>query len=276
MKNKKSLSTLLRENNEEAYNILTKKIIKNGLIKSFVLVLFIIFAILFLGNVSHLSMISPNLFFIIIFVVLAYILLTVCYYLFSKSNNKAKRIIYQFYDMCSFAGVLISILGFVVLFVFCPTIVDGSSMNNTFYSGDRLLVWHLFYTPKTDDIVIINVSNDYVYNYSSEERFFIKRIVATSGDTVYYQNNSFYVNDELIESNISGSQYEKMTSYNSQSILKDNKIIEGYSIVLGDNRSNSADSRIIGAIMNSDIEGKVIFRFYSEHGSIGLPKKQIK
>ena len=66
-----------------------------------------------------------------------------------------------------------------------------------------------------------------------------------------------------------------MTSYKNESIIdENNRVRDGYSIVLGDNRSNSTDSRIIGAINNSDIEGKVFFRFYSKNGSIGFPKKQ--
>lgn len=146
---------------------------------------------------------------------------------------------------------------------------------NTFYDGDRILVWHMFYEPQKDDIVIINVTNNYIYNYTQTERFFIKRIVATSGDTIYYQDNSFYVNDNLVDSSISLSQFQKMTSYKNESIIdENNRVKDGYSIVLGDNRSNSTDSRIIGAINNSDIEGKVFFRFYSKNGSIGFPKKQ--
>lgn len=273
---KKSLKELFDENKEDAFNSLSKNVIKNGLIKGFILVVLIMVAILFLKNVSNLSIISPNIFFIMIFCVLIYLLATVSYFLFTKNikSNVVIRI-YQAYDMISFAGILISVLSFIILFVFCPTIVDGTSMLNTFYDGDRILVWHMFYEPKNDDIVIINVTNDYVYNYNDDERFFIKRIVATSGDSIYYQNNSLYVNDVLVDNTILENQYKRMISYKGQTIINDdNKIMDGYSIVLGDNRSNSTDSRIIGAINNSDIEGKVFFRFYSKSGSIGFPKKQ--
>lgn len=275
-KQKKSLYEYFEEDFEAAYSKLAHNVIVNGLIKGFILIILIIIAILFLNNVSNLSIISPNLFFLMTFCILIYILSTVAYYLFSKTRRTNTVIrIFQVYDMISFAGVLVSSLSFIVLFIFCPTIVEGGSMMNTFYDGDRILVWHMFYEPQKDDIVIINVTNNYIYNYTQTERFFIKRIVATSGDTIYYQDNSFYVNDNLIDSFISLSQFQKMTSHKNESIIdENNRVKDGYSIVLGDNRSNSIDSRIIGAINNSDIEGKVFFRFYSKNGSIGFPKKQ--
>ncbi len=156
-------------------------------------------------------------------------------------------------------------------------------MNNTLASSDKIFVTTLFYKPKRDDIVIVDVNENYT---SLDETYYIKRVVATEGDTVRYDltNLSYgalYVNDNLVDSYITYSEYKTLLTDTSSSKCyiedKDEQVVpSGYSIVLGDNRQNSKDSRAIGLIHNSDIIGKAYFRYYSTSLSFGFIKKDIK
>ena len=56
-------------------------------------------------------------------------------------------------------------------------------------------------------------------------------------------------------------------------ILDENQVImEGYSIIIGDNLTYSIDSRDFGAVKNEDILGKVVFRYFSQNGKIKVLK----
>lgn len=251
----------------------------NSLIKFFVLIFILLISLILIKDVNNLAFISPVFFYFILSISIIIILGFYIYFKFFYNDEKVVPIfkIYSIYDNISFCLLTINILFFIVMFIFVPTEVSGISMESTFYNNDKLLVWHIGYNVKTDDVVIININENY-NNYSKEETFYIKRVVATSGDTVYYENTNLYVNNEIVAYDISSYQFKTMTTFtkNNTSILDDNgKVLSGYSIVMGDNRNHSTDSRVIGAILNTDVEGKVIFRYYSKGGSFGIPKKNI-
>lgn len=251
----------------------------NSLIKFIILIIILLISLLLINDINNLAFISPLVFYVILCMSAIIIWAFHLYfkYLYIEEYLPPIFKIYSIYDTLSFCLLTINILLFIVMFIFVPTEVSGISMESTFYNNDKLLVWHIGYEVKTDDVVIININENYS-NYSKEETFYIKRVVATSGDTVYYENTNLYVNNKIVAYDISSNQYETMTTFtkNNTSILDDNcKVLSGYSIVMGDNRNHSTDSRVIGAILNSDVEGKVIFRYYSKGGSFGIPKKNI-
>ena len=65
---------------------------------------------------------------------------------------------------------------FILTFVFNTATVSGSSMENTLYNGDRLLLGVIGYSPKSGDIVVID---------SDElDEYIVKRIIGLSGQTV--------------------------------------------------------------------------------------------
>ena len=207
------------------------------------------------------------------------------YYL--KKCNKVSfginKKIYNIYDIVTFVLETIMIISFITVYLFTPTVVVGNSMENTYYDGDRVIIWNLGYIPKTDDVVVVDTTG---YGHT-DGSMFIKRVIATTGDLVTYTSKGkdtgdLYVNNELVISDLREYKYEILISYSKEnekkeSILDENsKVILGYSIVIGDNRSNSVDSRDIGAISNDDILGKAIFRFYSKYSKIGNPDKDIK
>lgn len=149
-------------------------------------------------------------------------------------------------------------------FVFTLVKVQGASMEPTLQSGDRLYVNRFFYTPEKGDIVIFEPASD-------PGRPYIKRVIATEGDTVFidYETGDVYVNDEIIDepyikdvtartgnyimSLVSAGKYSRETPI----VVEENKIF-----VLGDNRNNSTDSREIGQVPLDEVLGGAVFRFW--------------
>lgn len=146
-----------------------------------------------------------------------------------------------------FAGIIAVFLIILIRILFFQVfVIHSDSMSPTLQKGDTILVFKLpFYQIKvtTNDIIIFNV-----YNKS-----FVKRVVAIEYDEVVIKNGSIFINQK---ENISSVKYEFDKKENYSNIIEKNNIY-----VLGDNISNSVDSRNFGTIMNERIIGKVILIF---------------
>ncbi|MBQ1936002.1 MAG: signal peptidase I [Clostridia bacterium] len=145
------------------------------------------------------------------------------------------------------------IIGYIIInFIFFTVRVDGASMDPTLTHGDRLIVWRLGYEPENGDIVVLEPP---IYNVDDR---YVKRVIATEGQTVQIINNRVYVNGEAIDEpyiqgNVSalGSKYELPQA-----------IPQGACFVLGDNREHSTDSRAFGLVPNDHIMGEVKLRIW--------------
>ncbi len=269
----------------------SEKNLKKLLIQSpiIILILVIILVINLLNsNVStKLGFVSKNQFsyVLIIFIILnIFCLIT---FLILKYKNKlisCYKYLYKIFDYTEFITFVFSTLLFIFIYLASPTTVSGASMNNTLASDDKIFVYTMFYKPKVDDIVIIDVNEHYT---TLSESYYVKRVVAKEGDIIRYDltnlsYGSLYVNDNLVDSYITYSEYltlltDKYTNTCYIDLTKVNQTVPiGFSIVLGDNRQNSKDSRAIGLVHNSDIIGKAYFRYYSSTLGIGIINKNIK
>ncbi|NMB42021.1 MAG: signal peptidase I [Firmicutes bacterium] len=136
------------------------------------------------------------------------------------------------------------------LFFFQVTIVEGKSMYPTIDNHERLIVNKaVFYLkqPEKGDIIVFNFS---------ARRDFIKRVVALEGDEVKIVNGLLYVNNLPVE--------ESYICSNNVMDFGPVLIPAGHAFVLGDNRSDSMDSRdpAVGFISLKRIKGKALLVFW--------------
>lgn len=160
---------------------------------------------------------------------------------------------------------------FLIVFVFQSYLVDGPSMQPTLQDRDRLIVWKVprtwarvtgnTYIPKRGDVVVFSEPKLEDYGESPRKQL-IKRVIALPGERVTIEEGVLTVyNDE----HPSGFQPDKTLPY-GEAIENtpgdvDVTIPKNHVYVVGDNRSNSLDSRTFGPIEADNIIGKLILRF---------------
>lgn len=154
--------------------------------------------------------------------------------------------------------------------------VPTGSMLPTIVEGDRILVNKMAYqieVPFTDislletgqptrgDIVVINST--------ATELRLVKRIVGLPGDHISMHNNQLFINGEKLNyfNNHQGQLVEDLVGYHhpvqfvnsAGNVSSFNSVIvpTGHVFVMGDNRNNSADSRVIGFVPMEELQGKV-------------------
>ena len=116
-------------------------------------------------------------------------------------------------------------------------------MYPTYLDGESLLIRRTKNVNRLDPVI---VKSDLL------EENLCKRVIGIEGDKVEIKNNKVYVNDELlVEDYING----KMKDNVDINLTVDKDTV----FVMGDNRNNSLDSRIIGTLGTDCIKGVVIF-----------------
>lgn len=157
--------------------------------------------------------------------------------------------------------IIILVVFLLRQFVISPIQVVGTSMLPNLDGGELMLLDKISYRFKDVeryDVVVINKDSDDPI---------IKRIIGLPGEEVRVTNNKLFINDKEIYQNF---ETNGNTSDFDLSSLDQEKIPEDYYFVLGDNRVNSIDSRIIGLIHKDEIEGKAFFVLFpfEKFGSI--------
>lgn len=169
-----------------------------------------------------------------------------------KYDPEKPRRIDRRFDFVELFVFTLAVIMVLTTFVFRHSIVEGSSMEQTLYEGEHLIISDLFYTPKAGDIV---VCEDYSTGHYKP---LIKRVIATEGQTVATdQWGNVYVDGKRIK-----EDYVYVNGHDEFAVPNEWVIPEGEVFVLGDHRNLSSDSRSFGTVSEDSILGKVILRIY--------------
>lgn len=144
--------------------------------------------------------------------------------------------------------IIVLIVVLIRTFIITPVRVNGNSMKTTLFDREILLLTKNNRNIKRFDIIVLKFEGERL----------VKRVVGLPGEHLKYVNNQLYVNDNLIEDSFSNS----ITSSFDIKELGYEVIPDNHYFVLGDNRSESKDSRFFGMVDIDDIVGKTKFRLY--------------
>ena len=159
------------------------------------------------------------------------------------------------------------IVGGVYFFLGRPFTVRGASMYPTLHNGDRMVLSKVGNIHRFD-VVILKAPDENVE--------YIKRVIGMPGDTIEMKSGVLYINGKkvdqpFINTEALAKQTVFMDDFTLESLTGESKVPEGKYFVLGDNRGVSKDSRMIGFIDRSAIEGKAVFTIWP-FGRIGGQK----
>ncbi len=164
----------------------------------------------------------------------------------------AHPVLKELIDWISVIGIALLITFVIRTFIFTMVVVEGPSMENTLTTGDRLAVIRLGYEPKKGDIIVF-------YPNGNKERPYIKRVIATEGQTVDIRDTQVFVDGEVILEPYLGSP---TTESGNQTYPI--TIPKGHLFAMGDNRQHSLDCRntSVGLVDYADIVGKAWVRLF--------------
>ncbi len=163
--------------------------------------------------------------------------------------------------------VIVIVVVFILMrFVIINATVPSGSMETLIMTSDRLIglrTSYLFSEPERGDIVLFSYPVD-------ESIIYIKRVIGLPGETVDIRNGKIYINGSttpLNESYLHEGWYWESDDLHYE-------VPEGCYFMLGDNRNNSADSRVwaaeaVQAGLASSIEDAQQYTFVTEDELLG-------
>jgi signal peptidase I len=161
------------------------------------------------------------------------------------------------------AVVAIAVALLIQAFLVKPYRIPSESMENTLLIGDRVLVdrisWR-FSDPKRGDIV--------VFHPPFSGPVLIKRIIGMPGDTVSLKDHAVYINGQKLSEpyvrTIRGQPVPSDPFDNGLpwSLQSPYKVPAGDYFVMGDNRTDSGDSREFGPVPRAQLVGRAFARYW--------------
>jgi signal peptidase I len=147
-------------------------------------------------------------------------------------------------------SVLVS--AFIIIFLYQPVRVEGTSMLPVLEDQDRLFINKMAYRVgeiHRGDVVVFLYPRDH-------EKSYIKRVIALPGDELRIDHGQVYVNGHLIEEKYVPKRFADDRSQPEMTVP------EHEYFVMGDHRSISSDSRDFGPVERELIYGKAAFVYW--------------
>lgn len=148
--------------------------------------------------------------------------------------------------------VSLAISAFIIIFLYQPVKVEGTSMMPGLEDQERIFVNKFVYRWEPiarGDIVVFRYPRDTSKSY-------IKRIIGVAGDRVRIESGQVYVNGEPLDEDYVPSEYADARSYPEITVPLNTFF------VLGDHRTMSNDSRDFGPVNERFIYGKAVFGYW--------------
>jgi signal peptidase I len=148
--------------------------------------------------------------------------------------------------------ISIGISAFIIIFLYQPVEVEGTSMLPGLQDQERIFVNKFVYkfeAIQRGDIVVFHYPLD-------PSKSYIKRVVGVPGDRVRIRDGQVYVNGILLREPYVPAEYFDVRSMVETSVAADSYF------VLGDHRSMSNDSRDFGAVDQRYIFGKAVLVYW--------------
>jgi signal peptidase I len=148
--------------------------------------------------------------------------------------------------------VALSIAAFIIIFLYQPVKVEGTSMMPSLDDQERIFVNKFVYRLgpiERGDIVVFRYPRD-------PSTSFIKRVIGVAGDRVRIEDGQVFLNDRPIEEDYVPQEYADRRSF------QEIKVPAGAYFVLGDHRNMSKDSRDFGPVPQVSIYGKAVFGYW--------------
>ena len=179
----------------------------------------------------------------------------------SESSTETKK--ESLLDFIKFGVIAVIIVIPIRLYVAQPFIVSGASMIPSFQSGNYLIIDEISYRfeePKRGEVVVFRLPQQ-------PSKFLIKRIAGLPGETILMDGKDVHIkNEEYPEGFV-----WKQGALNSGGGSDNFEVTLGPEeyFVLGDNRGESADSRLWGKLNREFIVGRPFLRLFpvSEFGT---------
>lgn len=199
----------------------------------------------------------------------------------------------------------IGLFSFIVLMVFFRSAVADwytvptGSMQPTIEIGDRIVVNKMAYDLKIPltNIILNKISDPQrgdiiVFESKAAENRLIKRVIGLPGDMISMRNEILTINGKTVSYTSKIQENEEIQTIENLTGLKHIvnydptrnanlasfntvKVPEDHYLVLGDNRRNSADSRVYGFIPREELKGKANYVAFSlNYNNFYLPKPE--
>ena len=188
---------------------------------------------------------------------------------------------------------VIFLVFFIRSFIAEPFKIPSGSMMPTLLAGDFILVSKFSYGIRVPILNYTMIEVDkpkrgdvFVFHYPPKPSIdYIKRVVGLPGDLIEYKSKTLYINNKKIEQtfvdkypyvmneihHIEAKEFKEALGNVNHSILIHDlpgenfkfEVPQGHYLAFGDNRDNSADSRVWGFVPEHNLVGRAFFIWFN-------------